>query len=128
MRQKIYIRPTKSGLVIGLIAAIAMLAFGIIFFVVLSIEEAPIGQAFMAFWILIVLIICGYYIYSLVNYEDKPDSALGEQIDIPDDLNTREIRTSFDDKLRKLNKLREEKLISEEEFATKRQEIMQQKW
>jgi hypothetical protein len=129
MKQKAYIKPTKPGLIVGIIVIIAFLAFGIFFFSLLSGEaEAYIGQTFLIFWIIIVLIIGGVFVNNLINYDKNPESSFAEEIQLPDALNTREIGTSFDDKLRKLENLRKDGLISEQEFAAKRLEIMEQKW
>ncbi|MCX6239035.1 MAG: SHOCT domain-containing protein [Bacteroidia bacterium] len=128
MKQKAFIKPTKSGLVVGIIAAAAMLVFGIFFFAVLTEEGAGIGQVFMIFWIFMVLVIGGYYTYSLINYDKNSDAGVGGVIEMDNASNIREIETSFDDKLRKLENLRKEGLINDAEFAAKRQEIMEQKW
>jgi H+/Cl- antiporter ClcA len=129
MKQKAYIKATKPGLIVGIIVIIAFLAFGIFFFSLLSGEaEAYIGQTFLIFWIIIVLVIGGVFVNNLINYDKNPESSFAEQIEMPDAFNIREIGTSFDDKLRKIESLRKEGLISEQEFAAKRQEIMEQKW
>jgi len=129
MKQKAYIRPTKPGLIVGLIVIIAFLAFGISFFILLSGEpDAYIGQIFLVIWIIVVLVIGGSFVNNLINYDKNPGSSIAQEIEMPDALNSREIGISFDDKLRKLENLRKEGLISEQEYAAKRQEIMQQKW
>ena len=129
MKQKAYIKPTKPGLIVGLIVIIAFLAFGIFFFILLSGEpDAYIGQIFLVIWIIVVLVIGGSFVNNLINYDKNPGSSIAQEIEMPDALNGREIGISFDDKLRKLENLRREGLISEQEYVAKRQEIMQQKW
>jgi hypothetical protein len=129
MKQKAYIKPTKPGLIVGLIVIIAFLAFGIFFFTLLSGEpDAYIGQIFLIIWIIIVLVIGGSFVNNLINYDKNPGSSVAQEIEMPEAFNSREIGISFDDKLRKLESLRKEGLISEQEYAVKRQEIMQQKW
>ncbi len=129
MKQKAYIRPTKPGLIVGLIVIIAFLAFGIVFFTLLSGEpDAYIGQIFLVIWIIVVLVIGGSFVNNLINYDKNPGSSIAQEIEMPEASNSREIGISFDDKLRKLENLRKEGLISEQEYAAKRQEIMQQKW
>ena len=68
MKQKAYIKPTKPGLIVGIIVIIAFLAFGIFFFSLLSGEpEAYIGQTFLVIWIIIVLVIGGVFVNNLGN-------------------------------------------------------------
>lgn len=129
MRHSAYVKPTKPSLIVGIIVIIAFLAFGIFFFSLLSGEsDAYIGQTFLVFWIIIVLVIGGVFVNNLINYDKNPGSSIAEEIQFPDALNTHEIGTSFDDKLRKIESLRKEGLISEQEYAVKRREIMEQKW
>jgi hypothetical protein len=129
MKQKAYIKPTKPGLIAGLVVVIAFLAFGIFFFTLLSGEsDAYIGQTFLVIWFIVVLVIGGILVNNLINYDKNPGSSIAEEIEMPDALNTRDIGISFDDKLRKIESLRKEGLISEQEYQSKRQEIMQQKW
>ena len=129
MRQKAYIKTTKSGLIVGIVVVLAFMVFGIFFLSLLSGEAgSEIGQTFMGFWFIILLIIGGIFVYNLINYDKNPGASVAEEIDMPDAINTREIEISFDEKLRKIDKLKKEGLISHAEFEAKRQEIMQQKW
>jgi hypothetical protein len=131
MTQKAYVRATKPALIVGIIVFIAFLLFGIIFSAVLMKEGAGIGMAFMGFWIFVVLIIGGIYIYNLRNYNKTVDRSVATEIVIDDLTSTQatgKTGGTFDDKLRKLEGLRKEGLISQEEFSKKRTEIMEQKW
>jgi hypothetical protein len=129
MRQKAYVKTTKPGLVAGIIVVIAFMAFGIFFFSLLSGEpDAGIGQTFLTIWMFVLLIIGGFFVNNLINYDKNPEASVAEEIDMPDAINTREVEVSFDEKLRKIDKLKKEGLISDAEFEAKRQEIMQQKW
>ena len=62
---KAYVRPTKSALIAGMITVAAFLLLGIIMFFVLMQEGAYIGMIFMVFWVFIVLLIGGIYLYNL---------------------------------------------------------------
>lgn len=129
MKQSAYIKPTKPGLIAGLIVIIAFLAFGIFFFILLSGEpEAYIGQTFLVIWIIVILVIGGIFVNNLIHYDKNPGLSVAQEIEMPESFNTREIGISFDDKLRKLENLKREGLINDQEYAAKRQEIMQQKW
>lgn len=129
MKQKAYVKPSKPALIIGIIAVIGFLIFGIFFFSLLSGEpESEIGQGFLSFWLLIVLLIGAYFVYSLVNYNKNDAAAAGGEIVISDSFNKKNNPDSFDDKLRKLEALKKDGLISEEEYQFKRKEILKDKW
>lgn len=131
MAQKAYVRATKPALIVGIIAILAFLLFGIIFFFFLMKEGAVVGMIFMVFWIFVVMLMGGIFIYNLLNYNKNVDSNVAEEIVIPDVTRVQETMKTvddFDDKLRKLESLRREGIISEEEFKKKRAEIMERKW
>jgi Ca2+/Na+ antiporter len=131
MAQKAYVRATKPALIVGMIAMLAFLLFGIIFFVFLMKEGVVEGMIFMVFWIFVVVLIGGIFIYNLLNYNKNVESNVAEEIVIPDVTRVQETMKTvddFDDKLRKLESLRREGIISEEEFKKKRAEIMERKW
>lgn len=127
MKQKVYIKQTKPALIVGIIVATIFLIFGISFFVVLNQEGSEIGQGFMVFWILIVLIIGGIAVNNLINY-DKNEKITAEVVEFSDTLNNKDSEIPFDEKLRKLEKLKREGFISDKEYTFKRTEIMSQKW
>ena len=131
MAQKAYVRATKPALIVGIIAIAAFLLFGIIFFFFLMKEDAGVGMIFMVFWIFVVMLIGGVLIYNLVNYGKNVERNVAEEIVVPDVTRVQEtIKTvdDFADGLRKLESLRREGTISEEEFKKKRAEIMERKW
>lgn len=131
MAQKAYVRATKPALIVGIIAILAFLLFGIIFFFFLMKEGAVVGMIFMVFWVFVVMLMGGIFIYNLLNYNKNVDSNVAEEIVIPDVTRVQETMKTvddFDDKLRKLESLRREGIISEEEFKKKRAEIVERKW
>lgn len=126
MKQRAFIKPTKANIVVGIIVTAFFAIFGIVFFAVLASEGSTIGMGFMVFWILIVFVIGGSYVYSLLKYNKNEDMITAGVIDL-DEVDGK-TSISFDEKLRKLEQLKKEGLISEKEFNTKRSEIMNQKW
>ncbi|MDP2852969.1 MAG: hypothetical protein Q8O28_01835 [Smithellaceae bacterium] len=123
MSPKAYVRPGKMASVIGIIAAGVMLIFGIVFFGLLQQEEGSgIGQIFMVFWMLIVILMIAYYVYNLMS--GKASSSAMAEID----LETPESGPTVEEKLHSLERLKKDRLITEEEYLQKRKEIMQQKW
>lgn len=122
MSPKAYVRPGKMGSVIGIIAGCAMLLFGIVFFSLLRDDGSSIGQIFMVFWMLILIIIIAYNVYNLKS--QKASSVAMEEIE----LDLSDSGSAMEEKLRSLERLKKEQLITEEEYLQKRKEFMQQKW
>ena len=84
MSAKMYVRPGKAASVIGIIAACLMLAFGIVFFWLVREDGSGIGQIFVVFWMLIVILIIAYNVYTLTSRK-SPSSAMGEiDLELPD--------------------------------------------
>lgn len=126
MKNKAYIKPTKPALIVGLIAVVAMLAFGIFFMRALAEDNSDIGMGFMSVWILFVLLIGGIFVYNLVNKNEK--NSIAEEITFTQDQPHTETQHDFDSKLRKLELLRKDQLITEPEYRKKREEILNSKW
>ena len=123
MSQKMQVKPTKPTLVMGLIVAVAMLIFGVFFFnAVLSDSSSERGPAvgFMALWFLVLGVIIVYYVFFLrsrkgvVEIETAPPTT-----DAPPD---------FDARLRKLEGLKKDGLVTDDEYRAKRAEILGEKW
>lgn len=125
MTQKMRVRPTKAVTWMGLAAALAMVVFGVFFLNLVTRdsggEPGPAG-AFMLVWFIVLGIIIVYGIYNLTSrkgvVEIDAESPSPEAKPGPD----------FDDKLRKLESLRKDGLVTDEEFAAKRAQIMAEKW
>jgi hypothetical protein len=131
MERKAYVRSTRSGLIFGLIVIAAFLAFGVWFFTVLQEDGSEVGMVFMAFWILIILLMGGALVHNLRAYDKKAEASMADEIILPDGGiggTTGKPGEDFDSKLRKLEGLRKDALITEAEFARKRTEIMNGKW
>jgi hypothetical protein len=127
------IRPSKPVSVGALIGLFFMLLFGIAFAVLvgntLVENEAPVAMyfvfgIFMLGWIGTVLFMLVYHFLnlkrakglSLIDIEAEPGSQ-------PDDTASDPMQ-----KLRNLEAMKHDGLISEDEFRRKREEIMQEKW
>ncbi len=126
MKNKAYIKPTKPALIVGLVAVVAMLAFGIFFMRALAGENSGIGMGFMSVWILFILLIGGIFVYNLVTKNDH--NSIAEEISFTQDELLKEEQTDFDSRLRKLELLRKDQLITETEYRKKREEILNSKW
>lgn len=122
MLQKTSVKPTRPAVLLGLIASVAFLVFGSVFLFVLIKEGAGPGIFFMIFWIFLVLLMTGYWIYLLTSrkgvLELDTESQIPEGGAGPD----------FEAKLRKLELLKNDGLVTDDEYRDKRAEILKQKW
>jgi hypothetical protein len=139
MTNKAYVRPTKASSIVMVIMGSLFLVFGIILCGTTAEGEArPYVLMFMVIWIAA----CGsMIIYGLFIIFSKSPPAVTE-VDIPTfrfepDVagtdggpeNTGSMTgMDFETKLRKVETLRREGLISEKEYKQKRSEIMGEKW
>jgi amino acid permease len=126
MKNKAYIKPSKPALVVGLIAVVLMLVFGIFFMRALIGEGSETGVGFIAIWMLFVLLIGAVFVYNLLNKNEK--KSIAEEITFTEDESQRETQDDFDTRLRKLELLRKDQLITEAEYRKKREEILSSKW
>ncbi|MGB8959178.1 MAG: hypothetical protein WCC00_09255 [Candidatus Aminicenantales bacterium] len=122
MLQKTSVKPTRPAVLLGLIAAIAFLIFGLVFLSVLIKLGSGLGIAFMIFWIFIVLIMIGFSIHLLTSRKGVLE--LDTESQIPEG----ESGPDFEAKLRKLELLKKDGLVTDEEYRDKRAEILKQKW
>lgn len=120
------LRPSPFASLAGIFILIAFLIFGIFFMADIPAE----GEIFRVIWALVCI---GGIIYFLVNLatftkanKERIPVTAGEVIEIVEDKE--EAKGDFEARLRKLESLRKDKLISEEEYKTKRKEIMEEKW
>lgn len=125
MNQKAVVRASRPALIVGIVVTAAFLLLGIFFLSLLVQEGSVVGMVFMGFWITMVLIIMGIYIYNLRNYKNI-DKHIAEEIVLPNAIRT--VGAGFDEKLRRIEDLRKSGLITEDEYRKKRAEIMDQKW
>jgi len=123
MSQKAYFKAPKIALIAGVVTAAAFLVFGVFFFTVLAKEGSTVGMVFMVLWILVVTLIGGVQVYNLANYKNDEKNTAGEIV-FADPASD----NGFAEKLRKLDSLKKDGLISEDEFKKKRAEIMDKKW
>ena len=122
MLQKTTVRPTKPVTVMALIAALGMLLFGIFFLTLLIKEDSGPGIGFMVLWFLILGVIIAYYIYNLTSRKGVVE------IETRSQTPAEEAGPDFDAKLRKLELLKKDGLVTDEEYKEKRAEILKQTW
>jgi len=122
MPRGIRVKPSKPASLFGMIVGIVFVLIGL--FIVI-----PVGGLFGIFWTLAAVAITGFQAYNF--FGDK--GVASWEIDIDDGANkynnqSANVRDDFEIRLRKLNRLKEDGLITEEEFQKKREEILREKW
>ena len=128
MKNKAFVKPTKGSLIAGIIVASMMFLFGLFFMGLLREDDSQVGIVFVSFWLLAMLVIIGTFTYNLVNYDKNTNSMAGEEIILPDSFLPNENKLDFEERLHKIEKLKNERLISEKEYSEKRKEIMNERW
>ena len=138
MTQKIYVTPgamTSLQAKLGIVVFVFFLLFGLVFGLVVFMEtpDSESGQliamgAFFLVWV-VVCISCIVTFMRLLskkktpqekslvdfNFEELPDMAMNKSAD-------------FEIRLRKLEQLKQDRLITEEEYQGKRTQIINEKW
>ncbi|MHC1697796.1 MAG: SHOCT domain-containing protein [Geobacteraceae bacterium] len=133
MTRKSSIRPARPTSVASLIGLVFMLFFGIGFTVlvgnVLHENEAPLIMSlvlylFMAGWIGIVVYMLVYHSRNIRRPEGMPLFEVDTEAVSGEDG----AKPSFARKLRDLEQLKTDGLLSQEEYSRKRSEILADKW
>lgn len=123
MPKGIRVKPSKPASLFGMIVGIVFVFIGL--FVAI-----PSAGMFGVFWTLIAVGITGFQAYNF--FCDKGVASWEIDIDTSTNAETNNQPISvvgdFETRLRKLNSLKEDGLITEEEFHKKREEILREKW
>jgi hypothetical protein len=118
------IKPGSGPSLVGMIVGVLFVILGLTVFIPLTNAAGFPASIFAIIWTVIAATITLYYGMNLfrrggapiydIDIETKPAGATSE--------------ADFDQKLRKLTRLKEDGLISTEEYLTKRAELMHQRW
>ncbi len=125
------LRPSPLASVAGIVGGVLGLGIGIVFLAAVPSEPGPEGLR--NFFFLIWFLVCGgiilYYVRNLASFKK------GEAATVP--LTASEVvemeqgesaAMDFAARLRRLEGLRKDGLVSEEEFQAKRKQILDEKW
>lgn len=111
------VRPSKGSSIVGMIG-------GIIFIIIGITTAIPMAGLFGVFWTLIAIIITGSHAYNIFS-----ENGLSQyQVDVELTDSYQEKEEGFDEKLRKLKAIKDDGLLSEEEYEVKRKELLSAKW
>ncbi|SHJ21950.1 SHOCT domain-containing protein [Lutispora thermophila] len=123
MPKRVRVKPSKPSSLFGMIA-------GIIFVFIGLFEAISNFGAFGVFWTIIAIIITVYQAYNffadkgVASWEIDIDNGFNEE----NNIQSPSVNDDFEIRLRKLARLKDEGLITEEEFQKKREEILREKW
>jgi hypothetical protein len=125
-------RPTKLSGVALIVSGAVFLLFCMVPFGTAEGEAKPFAMIFGIMWVLVCLSFIIYGIYILAS--DKPSS--GIVYDIEGTAASKDAGSvvpagssgDFEARIRKLVKLKDDRLITEEEYTQKRTEIMKERW
>lgn len=131
------VRRSPFASIVVIIALFALLAF-FLFFIGIGSNMQGMGGVIGVFLIIWVLLVIGGIIYHIANLntfskssKEKIPVTAEEVISIfpeHDEVEEKPGSMAFDVKLRKLEELRNNKLITEKEYQQKRKEVMKEKW
>ncbi|WP_163538920.1 SHOCT domain-containing protein [Gracilibacillus sp. YIM 98692] len=120
MFQRYRVKPSKSASVLGMIV-------GIIFIFIGATQMSHMGF-FGVIWTLIALAITGYHAVNV--FSNKGVSSYQVDVQREKNENNRVVSddSDYESKLRQLHRLKEDDIISEEEYSRKKEEILRTKW
>lgn len=130
---KLQVRPGRPTSVVAVIVSVFLIVFGIGFVLlvgqVLADEEAPLLVR-AGFYLVMVLWISAAIATGIHNVKNARHGKGGELLEVEGDTGNETGSTPPGpmQRLRTLNALKQDGLISEEEFRRKREEIMAQQW
>lgn len=111
------VKPSKGSSIVEMIGGIIFILIGVTIAI-------PMVGPFGIFWTLMAVVITGSHAYNV--FSEKGFSQYQVDVEVSDSY--QEKAESFDGKLRKLKALKDDGLISEEEYELKRKEILSDKW
>jgi hypothetical protein len=119
-------RPTKLSGIVMIVMGIVFLAFSAVPFTAAEGEARPFAMIFGAVWVLMCVGFVVYGAYILVSA--RPSIGIVYDIEGGAPTGASNTDNDFDARLRKLEKLKQDRLISEDEYRRKREEIVKDPW
>jgi hypothetical protein len=113
------IKPSKPQLLFGMIVGIIFFLIGI--GVLITIPHASLPGAILTLFALVITGMNAYHFFS------RKGTSLYE-VDLETENDPRKNEDDFERKLRKIDRLYKDGIITEEEFRRKREEMLREKW
>ena len=119
-------RPTRLSGIALIVSGAVFLLFSIVPFGAAEGEAKPFIIIFGIIWVLACLSFIAYGIYILMS--KRPSSGIVFDIESNASDDDQSPGGDFETRIRKLEKLKEDQLITEKEYKCKREEIMKERW
>jgi hypothetical protein len=114
---RIRVKPSRPQATLGMVMGSVFVGIGL--FVVI-----PIFGPFGIVWTLMAVALTAYFAINVFSSRGFAHT----EIEIENGAESQDGEMQFDERLRRLERLREEQLISADEYQRKRDEIMGQQW
>ncbi len=131
------VQPTPLGSVVEIVMGVLFIAFGIVFWVSVA-KESSSGAGPIGIFFIIWFIVCGGFVgHGVLNLltcsktnKVKIPPGVGGVVEFTqfEEDGEEDGKVDFAARLRKLEALKKDRLITGEEYERKRAEIMQDKW
>jgi hypothetical protein len=130
MKLKSQIKPSKPASLAGFIIGIAFLVFGIVFYLVLrpgmDFEDGS-GYLISLFFVVWILAVGFIALFNARNYFGNRGVAMLD-VEVESEKSEIQGQENVEIRLRRLERLRGDNLITETEFLQKREELLREKW
>lgn len=127
INNRIKVKPSKQASVGGLIVAIGMFVFALVFFGAVSgdmdSDAAMPVSIFFVIFIIAILVIIVYYAYNLFSKKGIAILEIDSDVESKDEQKSVVIENP-ETRLKKLEELKEKELISDDEYKQQREEII----
>jgi hypothetical protein len=130
MKVKSQIKPNKTASLAGFIIGLAFMVFGIVFYLVLLPEmdfEDGSGYLISLFFVIWTLVVLFIALFNARNYFSSQGISVID-MDFESEKDETPVQDTIEIRLRRLERLRNDSLITESEFNQKREEILREKW
>jgi ABC-type multidrug transport system fused ATPase/permease subunit len=118
MKRRFKSRPAPTASVVAAVGLVFMLIFGISFFSQAKAAPGPV-IAFMVVWVALLVAGIIYHIANATSPGGVPTQIIESEDDVPQSKSTAE-------RLQDLEDLRNRKLVTDAEYAAKRQDILRE--
>jgi hypothetical protein len=113
---RVHVKPSKPASVLGIVVGIVFIFIGIT-------QVIPMAGLFGVLWTLIAVAITGFNVYNLVS--EKSSGYYEINVDTGKESSD---QGDFADRLRKVERLYRDGIITEAEYRQKREDILREKW
>jgi phosphate/sulfate permease len=127
----ISVRPSPLASMAGVVGGVIGMGIGIAFLAAVPSEPGPDGffAVFFMVWFLVCAGMIAYSLYNLASFKKGQTAGVPlTATDVVEMEQDEEQAMDFAERLRKLDALHRDGLISEEEFLAKRRQILEEKW